>query len=54
MATILEELRERGVPENDIVDLDLDKRGNHSIKTPDQPEAAIEPRLVDDDFKCLW
>ena len=54
MATIVEELKERGVPEKDIVCLDLDKRGNRSIKTPDQLEAAIESRLVDDDFKYLF
>jgi len=54
MATIVEELKERGVPEKDIVYLDLDKRGNRSIKTPDQLEAAIESRLVDDDFKYLF
>lgn len=54
MATIVEELKERGVPEKDIVYLDLDKRGNRSIKTPDQLEATIESRLVDDDFKYLF
>ena len=54
MATIVEELKERGVPDKDIVYLDLDKRGNRSIKTPDQLEAAIESRLVDDGFKYLF
>ncbi len=54
MATIVEELKERGVPEKDVIYLDLDKRGNRSIKTPDQLEAAIESRLVDDDFKYLF
>lgn len=33
MATIVEELKERAVPEKGIVHLDLDKRGNRSIKT---------------------
>lgn len=54
MATIVEELKERGISEKDIIYLDLDKRGNRSIKTPDQLEAAIESRLVDDDFKYLF
>lgn len=54
MATIVEELKERGVAEKDIVYLDLDKRGNRSIKTPDQLEAAIDSQLVDDDFKYLF
>lgn len=54
MATIVEELKERGVPEKDVVYLDLDKRGNRSIKTPGQLEAAIESRLVDGGFKYLF
>ena len=54
MATIVEELKERGISEKDIIYLDLDKRGNRSIKTPDQLEAAIESRLVDGDFKYLF
>ena len=54
MECIADELRERGVAEKDIVYLNLDKRGYRSIKTPDQLEAAIEARLVDDDFKYLF
>ena len=54
MECIANELRERGVAEKDIVYLNLDKRGYRSIKTPDQLEAAIEARLVDDDFKYLF
>ena len=54
MATIVEELKARGVADKDIVYLDLDKRGYRSIKTPDQLEAAIESRLVDGDFKYLF
>lgn len=54
MECIADELRERGVAEKDIVYLNLDKRGYRSIKTPDQLEAAIEARLVDDNFKYLF
>ena len=54
METVVEELKEREVAEKDIVYLDLEKRGNRSIKTPDQLEAAIETRIVDDDFKYLF
>lgn len=54
MATIVEELKERGVENKDIIYLDLDKRGNRSIKTPDQLDEAIEALLVDDDFKYLF
>lgn len=54
MATIAEELRNRGVDDKDIIYLDLDKRGNRSIKTPDQLEGKIESLLADDDFKYLF
>lgn len=54
METVIEELKERGVAEKDIVYLDLERRGNRSIKTPDQLEQAIDQRLVDDDFKYLF
>lgn len=54
MATIVEELRDRGVEDKDIIYLDLDKRGNRSIKTPDQLEDKIESLLADDDFKYIF
>lgn len=54
MASIVEELKQRGIPDKDIVCLDLDKRGNRSIKTPDQLDGAIASRLVDNDFKYLF
>lgn len=54
MATIADELRNRGVEDKDIVYLDLDKRGNRSIKTPEQLEEKIESLLADDDFKYLF
>jgi hypothetical protein len=45
METVAEELRERGVGEDRIVYLDLERRGLRSVRTPDQLEAAIELRL---------
>ena len=54
MATIAEELRNRGVEDKDIIYLDLDKRGNRSIKTPEQLEEKIESLLADGDFKYLF
>lgn len=54
METIIEELKERGVAEKDIVYLDLEKRGYRSIKTPDHLEAAIDGSLTDADFKYLF
>ena len=54
MATIAEELRNRGVEDKDIIYLDLDKRGNRSIKTPEQLEKKIESLMADNDFKYLF
>ena len=54
MATIAEELRNRGVEDKDIIYLNLDKRGNRSIKTPEQLEKKIESLLADNDFKYLF
>lgn len=54
MSTIAEELRNRGVDDKDIIYLDLDKRGNRSIKTPEQLEIKIESLLADNDFKYLF
>ncbi len=54
MARIADELRNRGVEDKDIVYLDLDKRGNRSIKRPERLEEKIESLLADDDFKYLF
>ena len=42
MQTIAEEIKESGVPEENIIFLDLEKRGNKSIRTPEALEARIE------------
>lgn len=42
MQTIAEELSENGVPNDNIIFLDLDQRGYRSIKTSDQLEELIE------------
>lgn len=54
MKSIADELLERGVPEKDIVFLDLDSRKLRGIRTPDQLEGAIEAKLEDDDHKFLF
>ncbi len=46
MATIADELRERGVNEGQIVYLDLDRRPYLGIKTPDQLEHLIEDKTT--------
>ena len=41
MRSIADELVESGAPESAIVFIDLDARGNRSVKTPDRLEALI-------------
>ena len=41
MATIAEELKNRGIPEENIIYLDLDKRGFRKIRTPDQLDEIL-------------
>ena len=49
MRSIADELLERGVPEKDIVFLDLYSRKLRNIRTPDQLERAIVARLEEDE-----
>ena len=42
MKTIMEELIEQGIPEKNIIFLDLDSRGYKSVKTPEQLESIID------------
>lgn len=54
MQLIKKELAESGVPEKDLIYLDLDKRGNKNIKTADALEEKIDSLICDDDFKYLF
>ena len=45
MKTVTEEIIERGTPTENIVFIDLEKRGLRRIKTPDQLEATIEEHI---------
>lgn len=53
MRSIADEILERGVPEKDIVFIDLDSRRLRNVRTPDQLEETIDARLEDDDPKYL-
>lgn len=44
METIANEIKDSGIPEENIIYLNLDKRGYRSIKTADQLDALIEKR----------
>ncbi len=54
LLSVMDDLKKTGVAEKDIIYLNLDKRGNRKIKTPDALEAAIEALISDDDFKYLF
>lgn len=48
METVADELRGRGVDEERIIYLDLERRGLRSVRTSDQLEAVIESRIPAD------
>lgn len=54
LLSVMEDLKASGVPEKDILYLNLDKRGYRKIKTPDALEVAIENLITDEDFKYLF
>ena len=54
METISHELRENGVPDENIIYLNLDKRGFRSIKTADQLDALIEQMSAAEGLKYLF
>ncbi len=45
MEMIADEIRQNGVDDDNIIYLDLDKRENRKVKTPDQLEALIESKI---------
>ncbi|MBQ6876734.1 MAG: ATP-binding protein [Lachnospiraceae bacterium] len=53
MLSVIEDLKKNGVAEEDIIYLNLDKRGFTKIKTPEALEETIEQRISDDHFKYL-
>lgn len=54
METIADELIEAGIPEQNIVYIDLDSRKNRSVKTPDQLEALIDTQAPHDGRTYLF
>ncbi|MBQ8472377.1 MAG: ATP-binding protein [Bacilli bacterium] len=54
LKTIIEELKENGVQDKDIIYIELDKKAYKNIKTPEELEKAIEELVVDNDFKYLF
>ena len=54
MQTIADELRECGVKDENIIYIDLDRRGYRSIKSADQLESMIEEKGTADGLKYLF
>lgn len=54
METIAEELKDSGIPETNIIYIDLDKRGYKNIKTAEQLDSLIESCTQMDGLKYLF
>lgn len=54
LKTIIEELKDSGVKEKDIIYIELDKKEYKSIKTSSQLEKEIDKLITDKDFKYLF
>ena len=52
--TIIEELKESGIKEKNIIEIKLDKRPNKNIKTAEQLDKLIETYINDNDFKYIF
>lgn len=54
LKTIIEELKEKGIQDKDIIYIELDKKEYKNIETPDELEKAIDNLIIDNDFKYLF
>ena len=54
MEMIAGEIRETGISDDNIIYLDLDKRENRKIKTPDELEALIESKIKNPGMNYLF
>lgn len=54
METIVDELKQSGVDEQNIIYLDLDKRENRKIKSADELEKLIESKIKNDKLNYLF
>lgn len=54
LKTIIEELKEFGIDEKDIIYIELDKKEYKNITKPKQLEKLIDSLVVDDEFKYLF
>lgn len=54
LKTIVEELKENGILDKDILLLELDTKEYKNIQTPLELEQAIDVLIKDNDFKYLF
>ena len=54
LKTIIEELKEKGVKDKDIIYIELDSKNYKNIKTPEELERIIDNLVKDNDFKYLF
>ncbi len=54
LKTIMEELKEKGVLEKDIIYIELDNKKHKDIINPEQLEKVIDELILDDDFKYIF
>lgn len=54
LETIVEELKENGIEEKNIIEINLDKRPYKNVKTPEQLDKLIASLITDDNFKYIF
>lgn len=54
LKTIIEELKESGILEDDIIYIELDKKEYINVNTPEQLEKIIDEKVKDNNFKYLF
>lgn len=54
LKTIIEELKEKGVKDKDIIYIELDSKTYKNIKNPEELEKTIDNLVKDNDFKYLF
>jgi len=54
LLSVMEDLKNNGISETDIININLDKRGFRKIKTADALEALICQKIIDDKKKYIF
>ena len=54
LKTVIEELKDKGVKDKDIIYIELDRKEYKDVKTPTELEKIIDDVIVDNDFKYLF